>query len=87
MSQSQFQSGDIQRQLNQQMTVSLTLLPKQTVLELTCRIDLLIAMTSTGTTDPIRSFVSRGVTITDETVVKLVKMMLKATSPSLKKAA
>lgn len=46
-----------------------------------------MAMTSTGTTDPIRNFVRRGVIITDVIVVKLVKMMLKATSPSLKKAA
>lgn len=51
----------------------------------TCIIDLDIATASTGTTDPIRRPVSRGVTRTDAMVVKLVSRILKATSPLLRK--
>lgn len=44
-------------------------------------------MASTGTTDPIRRPVKRGVTRTEAIVLELVKRMLKATSPLLKKLA
>jgi len=53
----------------------------------TCNIDLDMATASTGTTDPIRSRVKRGVTITDAIVEELVSRMLNATSALLRKLA
>lgn len=61
-----------------------TYIPK---LPITCNIDFAIATASTGTTEPIRRPVSIGVTITEAMVVELVRRMLKATSPLLKKLA
>jgi hypothetical protein len=52
--------------------------------EFTWRIEEAIATTSTGTTEPMRSRVKRGVTITDVIVVKLVNIIPRAISPSLK---
>lgn len=46
-----------------------------------------MATASTGTTDPMRRPVKIGVARTDAMVVELVKRMLKATSPLLKKLA
>lgn len=62
------------------------------MIHLTCcfrtwRIDLDMAMASTGTTDPISKPVSKGVTMADVIVVVLVSRILKATSPLLKKLA
>ena len=54
------------------------------VVQYTCRIDLDIAIASTGTTEPIRRPISTGVMTIDDIVVKLVKTMLSATSPLLK---
>ena len=50
-------------------------------------IEVQIMATNGITTDPIRRPVSRGVTSTDAMVVELVRRMLKATSPLLKKLA
>lgn len=54
---------------------------------ITCSIDFDMATASTGTTDLIRRRLSKGVKITKATVVKLVRRMLKATSPLLSKLA
>lgn len=54
---------------------------------ITCSIDLDMAIASTGTTDPMRRRHSKGVKITEAIVVELVRRMLKATSPLLKKLA
>lgn len=54
---------------------------------ITCKIDLDIATGSTGTIEPIKRPVRRGVTITEEMVVMLVSKILNATSPLLKKLA
>ena len=53
----------------------------------TCKIDFDIATASTGTTEPMRNPVRRGVIITEVMVDELVKRMLNATSPLLKKLA
>ena len=53
----------------------------------TCKIVFDIAIASTGTTDPIKRPVKRGVIRTDATVLELVNRMLNATSPLLKKLA
>ena len=53
----------------------------------TCNIDFDMATASTGTTDPISRPVKRGVTSTEAMVVELVRRMVNATSPLLKKLA
>jgi hypothetical protein len=53
-------------------------------LVLTYKMDLDIAMPSTGTTEPIRRPVRRGVTTTEDIVEELVSSILKATSPLLR---
>lgn len=53
----------------------------------TCSIDFDMAIASTGTTDPISRPVKRGVIRTEAMVVELVRRMLNATSPLLKKLA
>jgi hypothetical protein len=46
-----------------------------------------MAMTSTGTTEPMKRRVKSGVTSTDVIVVMLVNIIARAVSPSLKNAA
>ena len=53
----------------------------------TCKIVFDIAIASTGTTEPIKRPVKRGVIRTDVIVLELVKLLLNATSLLLKKLA